>query len=670
FATPDLLAHGGIYRGPADTVPQPPDGRGGRPTTPGGPGNPTTPRTGQPTTPTPSVPNPSTGGDPRPTRCPPVGPGKTGPRGAPITDDLTQWSFWWEFNKHGFIGLREAVRQGGPVTGDEHFYMGGSRRAEHNVLEPTSRQILEDILPALKKAIDSTEQRDIVSSCMVAMAKIGRDHPDFALMDVFGPRLQRGDQEIRETAALAIGIAAVHGHGALDALVGLALDDAHGRDLYGGELDVRTRSFAIYGLGLFANEHTDPAIKQRALTTMRTVLEDDRLGNRNLKVAAIQGIGMLAIDRQDNGAQKMLDEAVDALRDYYLRQLGPGEQLIQSHCPHAITKLLGRKHPRSDDFRQRFAAELEKPAKARQSHDLARACALALGQLCERYDDRDSVDAGYSKLLMATFENHKDAQTRNFSLLALGQIGGGENRAYLLRVLRKGQKALERPWAALALGVMSHSTYREQQANDRDVTLDAEVGRALLEQLDAAKLPDLVGALGIALGLNRCHDAADKMEELVRTEPHKQEQAGYLCLGLALARESRAIPTIRNALADATRRTQLFVQAAIALGVLGDKSAAEDLQRRLADEDSNLATLAAVAEALGQIGDRRSVEPLKQALFHTSRSELQRAFAAVALGGIADRALLPWHAEVSTNINYRAAVETLTNQQSGVLDIL
>ena len=27
FATPDLLAHGGIYRGPADTVPQPPDGR-------------------------------------------------------------------------------------------------------------------------------------------------------------------------------------------------------------------------------------------------------------------------------------------------------------------------------------------------------------------------------------------------------------------------------------------------------------------------------------------------------------------------------------------------------------------------------------------------------------------------------------------------------------------
>ena len=33
--------------------------------------------------------------------------------------------------------------------------------------------------PALKKAIDSTDQRDINSSCMVAMAKIGQNHPEF-----------------------------------------------------------------------------------------------------------------------------------------------------------------------------------------------------------------------------------------------------------------------------------------------------------------------------------------------------------------------------------------------------------------------------------------------------------------------------------------------------------
>jgi len=671
LATPDLAAHGGSYRGPGDTVP--PGSGSGRPGTPGGPGapgtpgHPTTPRSGNPTG-QPAQPG-TGGGTPRGSGTSPGG-GKTGPRGIPMTDDLTQWSFWWEFNKHGYIGLREAVHDGGTITGDDMPFMGHTRRVQQNLLEPTSRQILDDILPSLKKAIDSTEQRDIVSSCMVAMAKIGLDHPEFALVDVFRPRLQRKDQEVRETAALAIGIAAVNGNGALDTLVSLSLDDAEARKLYGSELDVRTRSFALYGLGLFANEHTDPAIKRRALTTMRTVLEDDRLSNRNLKVAAILGIGMLAIDRQAEGSKALLDEAVDVLNGYYLRALGAGDQLMQSHCPHAITKLLGSEHARSDEFRQRFAAELEKPTKQRSSNDFARACALALGRLCEPYEDRSSVDAGYSKLLMSTFENHKDAQTRNFALLALGQIGGAENRRYLLRVLRKGSKALERPWAAIALGVLSHARYKQLEASDRPVDPDVEVGRALVEQLDQAKLPDLIGALGVGLGLTRYRDAADKMEELVRTEPHKQVQAGYLCTGLALMRHREAIPTIRETLDGATRRTQLFVQAAIALGVLGDKHAAEDLQKRLEGEDVNLATLAAIAEALGQIGDRRSVDKLKDALFNTERSDLQRAFAAVALGSVADRALLPWHAEVSTDINYRAAVETLTNQLSGVLDIL
>ena len=65
-----------------------------------------------------------------------------------------------------------------------------------------------------------------------------------------------------------------------------------------------------------------------------------------------------------------------------------------------------------------------------------------------------------------------------------------------------------------------------------------------------------------------------------------------------------------------------------------------------------------------------AIQPLQRVLFDEVRSELSRAFAAVALGGIGDRAPLPWSAKISANLNYRAAVETLTNQQSGILDIL
>jgi len=40
------------------------------------------------------------------------------------------------------------------------------------------------------------------------------------------------------------------------------------------------------------------------------------------------------------------------------------------------------------------------------------------------------------------------------------------------------------------------------------------------------------------------------------------------------------------------------------------------------------------------------------------------------LGDIAHKEKLPWNSKISRNMNYRAAVETLTGSGSGVLDIL
>ncbi|MFT4512853.1 MAG: hypothetical protein ACI91B_001553 [Planctomycetota bacterium] len=181
------------------------------------------------------------------------------------------------------------------------------------------------------------------------------------------------------------------------------------------------------------------------------------------------------------------------------------------------------------------------------------------------------------------------------------------------------------------------------------------------DALEQAKSPEFVGALGVALRLARYVDAAPEMQKPV--------QAGYLCLGLALMRHQGSREVIQETMAASARRSTLFVQSAIALGVLGDKTAAEELHKKFDHENTNLATLSAIAEALGQIGDRRSIAPLKAAIFNEDRGNLQRAFAAVSLGADADRAMLPWHSKLSKNINYRAAVETLTNQQSGVLDI-
>ena len=87
-----------------------------------------------------------------------------------IGDDLTKWSFWWEFNKDPFIRLRDAVLQGGTQTGSDDFYLGSTRKsAARDSLRPTQEDIMGEILPALKKAIDSTDYKDISSSCMIAM---------------------------------------------------------------------------------------------------------------------------------------------------------------------------------------------------------------------------------------------------------------------------------------------------------------------------------------------------------------------------------------------------------------------------------------------------------------------------------------------------------------------
>ncbi len=201
-----LHAHGGQYRGPGDIVPPGGGGRGsGRPT---GPSGPTTGRPSGPTAP-PPVPVP-TGGPTSPVGGPVGRPGTGGPRTGGYTPmvDLTGWQFWWEFNKDPFLKLRETILEGPPQTGDDTFYLGNTRKRAKNYLALTEKDKL-NVLATLKRAMDSTNNVDIITACMISMAKVGKNHPDFKLLDVFRPHLASNNQEVRETAALALGIAAL-----------------------------------------------------------------------------------------------------------------------------------------------------------------------------------------------------------------------------------------------------------------------------------------------------------------------------------------------------------------------------------------------------------------------------------------------------------------------------
>jgi HEAT repeat protein len=659
----ECFAHGGQYRGPEDVVP--PDARGKPPATgprppSGGPKTPNSPVPGGPITPTPGPRHDPTtpGGGPRPPGSP-----KTGGED-PLAEDFTRWEYWWEFNKDPYIRLKEAVHNGPPTSGSDVPFLGTSMRLETRDLMQPSLAEKKALLPDLKRALEECNgDRDITSACLIAMAKIGEDHDSVRILDEFEKRLTSKDQEIREVAALAMGIS--QRKEAVDAfLVPIVEDNEKGRELVArSEVDDRTRSFACYGLGLIAYAVQDADVKTRCFTTLKKVLEDERIVNRNLKVAAIHGLRLIRPQPQDNKQKALLDDCVDVLWSYYGKDLGQGAQRIQAHVPAAVASLLGRGGDATGKLKDALAGELTGDKK--RATTIYQSAALALGQLVQSKEE-NAGDEKYSLALRRYYANGRDLQARYFSLVALGLIGGGDNKAFLLEALGQGKKSLEKPWAAVALGVQA---FRDQERFSGRRP-DAALVEALRRELSANSNPSVLGALAIALGLSGATAAeGDLLEQLGRYR-QADEVAGHLCLGLALMGSRSAITDIRNVVERSLRRPELMKHAAIALGKLGDKEITVLLQSSLTDKDQNLAKLSAVASALAFIGDRRSIAPLRTMLFDQSLTPLTRAFAAVALGGVADKEDLPWNSKIGVGLNYRAAVETLTNRSSGILDIL
>jgi len=575
--------------------------------------------------------------------------------------DLTQWQLWWEFNKDPFLLLKAAVHAGGAVTGSAQWYMGPSRRTGTPMgLAPTAEQKSQMILPALKRALVDTNNPDLVTACLVALGKVGMDHKEFQLVPLISRYLANNQQDIRETAALALGITQMPA--ALSILRDLVTDNAAGRRrVERREVDDRTRAFAAYGIGILASAG-DATMKASAYQVLGDVLDDRRLSKRDVKIAAVNALGVLEFDIGQADQKRLLWRTLQTLWAYYQQDLGKGEQFIQAHVPVAIGRLLGRGiSPEHARYKKAFAAELGR-AK-RRNNVIYQSATIALGRLVDPAHAEDSV---YSKTLLDYYHSGRNQQARYFALMALATIGGDRNRTALLKELARGNKQMEKPWAALALGVLTH------EARKRDAKLDdVTVGDAILKELLVGKNKSSRSAYAVALGLCGYRHAASEMRALVNQNRNHDELAGYLAIGLALMDDPKAVPLLRDVAEGAVRRPELLRQVAIALGKLRDKDASDLLLELIQDSDPSTVRLAAVASGLGYIGDRRTVKPLLRYLFDDDLTKLSRAFVAAALGGVADKEPLPFNARYAFHGNYRASVETLTNATStGILDLL
>jgi HEAT repeat protein len=665
FSLQDVtIGHGGTYRGPGDTVP------------PGG-----GPASGTPTGSGPPGPGPG-----------PVGQTGTTVTGGPAVDstDLTTWQFWWGFNKEPYLMLRDAIHSKRVRTGDDDWFIGrGEKKYSHSSLRPSDETIRKEIVPVLLEALENETQNDIVTGCLIALAKIGDakdERGQSAFQEVIKDFLSDGNQEIAETAAIALGILA--NDSSVELLQALMMDQRKGHEAVGStSVPYRTRAFAAYGLGLIGHRTEDNSKRQAIAQSLIEVLQLPRQATRDLKVAALTSLGLVPIDAglayfppAEDGRVAVLDAAHHAstrqtqvryLLDYFK---DPNEHyLLRAHAPRALAKLMTEAAP---DLRLEFVEALVEAAapRTKERSEVIQSAVLAMGQLGDC--DADGHDETIRETLRARIKATGKPQAKRFAVISLAQVGGrpGTNepdkgyadiKSDLTKYLARSGLGMSqlKPWIGLALGVMQRTRTKNTGVPDRDVAL------ALRTALIDCKRPSDVGAYCIGAGVARDAEAIEAVLEKLHGFAD-DEARGYAAVALGLMDAGEAIAPIKQIVTESKYRPELLKQAAIALGLLGDKQLVDDLVEMLANA-RGLATQAAISSALGFIGDQHAVDPLVGMLQDKSITASARGFAAVALGIVADKERLPWNAKISVDINYRANTTTLTGAGgTGVLDIL
>jgi hypothetical protein len=704
----DAAAHGGTYRGPGDTVPP---GAGG-----GGGGAP--PTTGGPQGPAPEGPKgpntPPGGGAPPLPGVPPTGGGPTTGAPADISTDLEAWSFWWEFNKDPFLNLKAKIHSTSTTTGSSDFFLGdGSQAESKDTYKPSEDDIRTKIVPALIRALEKETNNDIVTGCLIALAKIG-DKPteggeaDSEFSEIIARFLKDSNQEISETAALALGILGNSSKNNVDRLVDLMTDTPKGREDRGSAGDgvpTRTRTFAAYGLGLVGYRTTAVDVRTRIVQTFADSLAAaERAGVQDLAAGIVISMGLVPLDPSGEIFKGEIDLAAPGAVDTLEKQIAlllavygtdRLDRYMRAHVPTALVRLVATLDGRGMDEHRRELKKLVAetllvaldPRKGRgYEEEIQQSVCLALGLLGDC--DDDEIDQEIRKVLL---EAHKDQQrqAKNFSLIALGKIGARDGEEFqpagddpaaapvpsenpgaardeiakhLLSRLSSG-KSGEEHWAGLGIGVLAWNLREQKLSVDKGTLLP------LLAALDKSKAVEDIGAFSISNGIAGNPESRPRLRELL-AKTSDPIGRGYVALALGLLDAQDALEEIKAIVEQSEYKPDLLKQAAIALGLLGDKNTVMQLVGMLGEAKS-LATQASLASALGFIGDKRSVVPLVEMLEDSTMTPTARGFAAVALGIVADKEPLPWNSKIAVDLNYRASLPTLNTQDGkGVLNIL
>ena len=623
LAASDLQAHGGSYTGPSGGATPGFSGAVGGGTGQPGPGNPN-PGGGGATPGNSGGTSPGQPGGGSPVRpgggAPPGGRGGTGrttpggaakPKGA--SQPFLNWDFWWDLNEERFLNLKSVVRSQAAASDNSDTILGGVMGGD-DVAEVTARQIRNEILPTLKQALKDSYY-DTRAAAVIALGKVA-DSSDVDAMEAIKALLKDSDNRVRESSCLGLGI--LGSKEAIPHLLDVAKNTKAGRKLVGrdtGDVLTRTRAFATVALGLIGSREdlSDDVMKE--LLTLTTT----KGANKDLQVGA--AVALQLMNRQDVVPQ-LIEIFSDAEQDKYAR----------SHVGIALGKMDAK--AAIPTFRN-FLGD--------KSNYVAYASAIGLGMLADS-SDKDTI-----KALQRTATNGRDVGTRNFSLMALAEIGGGAARSTLLDNARKGKTVHQKTFGALGAGVTGY-------LHKEEVNL---MGQTLLDLFKKEKAPAVRSAQAVALGLLSYEPAREVIRKAIGNTSDPMLQ-GHLCTALGLLDDQDAIPTIQK-LVSQRGDPDLRKNAAIALGLLRDRGAVDVLKKVISESQKSKAILGAATVAMGYIGDRSAVPVLVDFVENPKQvhQDVTRAFATVALGFLGDKDALPILSKIHENSSYLAQTGAL-----------
>jgi HEAT repeat protein len=374
------------------------------------------------------------------------------------------------------------------------------------------------------------------------------------------------------------------------------------------DVEERTRAFAAIGLGLIEDRTAVPYLKE-------VVAKHETYSQPDVPAAAIHALGLLG----DNSVVPDLIAVLDNPKT---------DKFVQSAVPIALGKI-GDKNA---------VSKLESYIKNDKIDNLIRWSAIVgYSRLM-----KDTADDNAVKLLSIVANDDGEPQTRNFATMGLAYVGGENAKAAILKLFRKDNEQL--PWVSMAAAVFSWG-------KDLDQTIVDQVRRAFQEQ----KNPSWKAGHAVALGLLKDKQSSEILLRELASSNH-EEYKGYLCIALGLMEATDAMPQIKQELDKSRSFPKLQQQAAIGLGLMGDKDVVALLAGTMEKTDSAY-VLGSTAIALGLIGDRNAIEPMVRIAGNPEVKKIGRALATVGLGIIGDKDPLPRLSRVSEDNNYRAKAD-------------